>query len=71
LLPDWITKFETHNCAKFRQFCQSYADILWLFIFCSRWRPSAMLDLFGAYWDHSQSTRWSLSLCKIWLWLMQ
>ena len=63
--PSWI--FETAKfywslgsrgsrriCApNFVKICQSVAKILRFFDF-TRWRPSAILDLFGAYLDHPQ-----------------
>jgi len=54
------------NMPNFVKIGQLVAKILRFFDF-SRWRPSAILDLFGAY----VSTWGSLSLCKIWLWSMQ
>ena len=42
-----------HQHAKFRQIGHSVAKILRFFDF-SRWRLSAMLDLFGAHLDHPQ-----------------
>jgi len=33
---------------------QSIAEIIEIFLDFSRWRPSAILDLFGAYVDHSR-----------------
>ena len=54
------------NFVKIRQ-----TDISQFFDF-SRWRPSAILDFFVAYFDHHEGyTWWSLSLCKIWLQSMQ
>jgi len=43
----------------FVQIGQSVAEILRFFDF-SRWRPSAILDLFGAYLDHQQWVFWGL-----------
>ena len=39
--------------AKFRQIRQSAAELLIFFDF-TRWQSSAILDLFGAYLDHSR-----------------
>ena len=49
LLVIGVQRVETHQYAKFRL----VAKILRFFDF-SRWRPSAILDLFGAYLDHQQ-----------------
>jgi len=51
--PSHITKVETYQPAKFRQNRSiGCKDIR--FVDFSRWRPSAVLDLFGPHLDHQQ-----------------
>ena len=42
------------NMPNFVKICQSVVKILRFFFDFSRWRPSSILDLFGAYLDHPQ-----------------
>jgi len=55
LLTERVKRAETHQCAIFHQNLPANllvnVEILPFFEF-SRWRPSATLDLFGAYLDH-------------------
>jgi len=53
-------------CAKFYQNWSIHCGDIAIF-YCSRWRPSAILDLFGAYLDHPRSVLGGLYQCKIWL----
>jgi len=48
--PKGLTRITISNLVKI---CQSIVEILQFFDF-SRWRPSAVLDLFVAYSDHQQ-----------------
>ena len=51
LLVDRVRRAEEHHYANFVKIGQSVEEIWWFFNF-SRWQPSAILDLFGAYFDH-------------------
>ena len=59
--------FDSVHCVpNFVKIGQSIAEILQLFDF-SRWQPSAILDLFGAFLTTTSSS----SACKVRLWSMQ
>jgi len=53
LLVDGVWRVEMHHHAKFRQNPSICCEDIMIFNF-SRWWPSAILDLFGAYLDHPQ-----------------
>ena len=51
-LTVWVVKRPSlHHGTKFRKDGQTVAEIS-RFLWFSKWRPSAILDLLGAYWDH-------------------
>jgi len=50
----------------FSEIGQEIAKISRLFDF-SRWRPSAILDLFATFLDTMKHIWWSSLVCKIWL----
>ena len=53
LLADGVWRAQTHHCTKFVKIGQSVRNILRFFNFL-KWRPSTILDSFGAYLYHPQ-----------------